>query len=126
MWRWLFILLFCGICTSCATVFTGTSQWMQIESKPSGAQIWINGKNKGTTPALVKIPRKIFKNPSIVLEKDSFMDKTLIPEKQLNRAAYLNTILVHCWLIDLASGALVQYPPFDTAILKPRKFEPGN
>lgn len=114
-----FIIFCCGMLASCASIFTGTSQYMYVNTQTPGAKVYVNGKLKGTTPGPVKVPRKIFKTPIVTVEKDSFQSVTLPLNKEFNRAAYLNTILVHCWLIDLATGALVQYTPFDSVSMQP-------
>ncbi|MEO0310766.1 MAG: hypothetical protein RIQ89_423, partial [Bacteroidota bacterium] len=43
--------------TSCATLFTGTKQTVQINSKPSGAKVQVDGIDRGTTPTAVKLKK---------------------------------------------------------------------
>jgi len=43
---------------SCATLFKGSSEDVRFESKPTGAEIWIDGVKLGTTPAVFKLESK--------------------------------------------------------------------
>lgn len=43
---------------SCATLFKGSSEDVRFESRPSGAEIWIDGVKLGTTPAVFKLESK--------------------------------------------------------------------
>ena len=60
--------------SSCATLFTGTTQSVTIDSQPQGANIIVDGKLVGTTPARVRLDRDlnaIFDDGKFIrLEKD--------------------------------------------------------
>ena len=53
------ILAFSLLLTSCATIFTGTTQRVSIDSNPQGAEIIIDGQKEGKTPAKVKMDREL-------------------------------------------------------------------
>ena len=43
--------------TSCATIFTGSKQTVQIKSFPEGAKIEVDGIERGVTPAPIKLKK---------------------------------------------------------------------
>jgi hypothetical protein len=43
---------------SCATIIHGTHQDISFSSTPSGAKVFINGMDKGSTPVVVNLERK--------------------------------------------------------------------
>jgi hypothetical protein len=48
----------CLFANGCATLFKGTSEEVRFESKPTGAEVWIDGIKFGTTPAVFKLESK--------------------------------------------------------------------
>ena len=42
----------------CATIVSGTTQGIRIESEPPGADVLLDGENKGVTPIQIKVSRK--------------------------------------------------------------------
>jgi hypothetical protein len=46
------------VATGCATLFKGTSEEVRLESKPGGAEVWIDGQKIGTTPVSLKLESK--------------------------------------------------------------------
>ena len=41
----------------CATMFSGTTQQVRVKSKPTGAQVFLNGKSVGQTPVTAVVSR---------------------------------------------------------------------
>lgn len=54
----LFPLLAALLLASCATIIHGTRQDISFSSTPSGAKVYINGMDKGSTPVIVNLERK--------------------------------------------------------------------
>lgn len=48
----------CLYLTSCATLFKGTSEEVNFNSNPNGAEVWIDGKIMGHTPVNFKLITK--------------------------------------------------------------------
>lgn len=99
--------------TGCATILSGTSQKVLIDSTPQGATIIIDGENEGITPSKVKIEKELNdlieggRDIELVLdgyEKDGYQLKAA-----LNPIAILNFVNIACWAIDAATGAIIQY-----------------
>jgi hypothetical protein len=51
----LLISLLTLLLSSCATIFNGTQQLVPFSSQPQGAEVWIDGEFKGTTPVEVNL-----------------------------------------------------------------------
>jgi hypothetical protein len=95
---------------SCATIFTGSTQKVTIDSEPQKATVRINGLEQGTTPATIKL-KKSNDPPAIVLEKEGYDDATFYPDHTFNGVAVLNLFDWLGWLIDFATGAMWKYSP---------------
>ncbi len=109
--------------TSCATLFTGTKQTVQINSRPSGAKVQVDGIDRGTTPVAVKL-KKGNDGQVVTLKADGFETKTFQPETVFNGVAVLNLTNILFWGIDAATGALWKYSPkFYEIELEPKKVE---
>jgi hypothetical protein len=109
--------------SSCATLFTGSQQTVQINSLPSGAKIQVNGVDRGTTPTAIKL-KKGNEGQVLTLKVDGYETKTFQPETAFNGVSILNLFNVLCWGIDAATGALWKYDPkFYEIELTPKKVE---
>ena len=96
--------------TSCATLFTGTTGGVNINSKPPGAKIQVNGIDRGTTPSIVKL-RRDNEGPIVTLKMDGYQNRTFQPETTFNEIAILNLFSPLHWAIDFLSGALWKFDP---------------
>ena len=109
--------------TSCATLFTGTKQTVQISSNPSGAKVQVDGIDRGTTPVALKL-KKGNDGQTVTLKSDGYETKIFQPETTFNSVAILNLLNILCWGIDAATGALWKYDPkFYEIELEPKKVE---
>jgi hypothetical protein len=98
--------------SSCATLFTGVRQKVLIESNPPGAQIYIDGRNEGVTPATLRVNKDFDmvsdngKDIRLVLEgyeENYFMDA------KINPIAILNVTNILFWGIDIITGAVMRF-----------------
>ena len=96
--------------TSCATVFTGTKQTVQINSYPQGAKIEVDGIERGITPSPVEM-KKGFKGQTLVLKKEGYENKIFQPTTTFNNVSILNLLGMLGWGIDAATGAMMKYDP---------------
>jgi hypothetical protein len=97
--------------TGCATLFTGTSDDIYINSNPSGAEIMIGGLKVGKTPATLTIKRPGFNDKEVVLKLDGYERRTFILKKSFNSVAILNLAGILGWAVDFATGAIYKYEP---------------
>ena len=101
------------ILSSCATLFTGTTQSVTIDSQPQGANIIVDGQLVGTTPARVRLDRDlnaIFDDGKFIrLEKDGYAPDGYILGADIEPFSALNMFNVFFWAVDAATGALMRY-----------------
>ena len=96
--------------TGCASIFTGTKQSVQVNSIPSGANVSVNGLNKGQTPLPVVL-NKGSSGQCITLSLPGYRENTFQPQTAFNPVAILNLWGILGWGIDAATGALWKYDP---------------
>jgi hypothetical protein len=105
------LILVLLISTSCATMFTGTKSKVLFSSVPPGAQIFVNGVEKGVTPASVRLKRSLFETTTVTLKKEGYENVSVEPETTFQALTILNLANPVGWAIDVATGAIVKYSP---------------
>lgn len=99
--------------TSCATLFTGTTQEVTIDSTPPGAEIIIDGQTLGITPITVEVDRELDAltegGKEISLHLDGYKSEGYELNAELNTIAILNLFNPLCWAIDAVTGAITKY-----------------
>jgi hypothetical protein len=109
--------------TGCATLFTGTSDDIYINSNPQGAEIFIDGLKVGKTPATVTVKRPGFSDKEVVLKLDGYERRIFILKKSFNAVAILNLGSLVGWIIDFATGSIFKYDPKSYEIdLEPKTY----
>jgi len=94
------------ICTSCATVFSGTTQSINFESSPSGATVFLDGERVGSTPLTLTLKKKKYSSLRVELEGYNTISR------QLDKEFDLITLLSIFWDLgttDLVTGAAYKY-----------------
>lgn len=109
------IVLLLGIAlstTSCASIFTGTSDKITFNSTPEGATVLHKGIEKCVTPCVVPIPRSLSKQ-TVTFKKEGFNDKEVKLTKNFNPVTLLNILFGGAIGvgIDAATGSLTKYSP---------------
>ncbi len=92
-----------------ATIFSGTSQSIAINSEPEGANVYIDGQLRGKTPLSFNM-KKSLSSHDIRVQKDGYNDVNRMLEKSYDPVAILNII----WDIsttDMLTGAAFEYAP---------------
>jgi hypothetical protein len=111
--QFLSILIVVSILSSCATILTGTTQRITIDSTPPGAKIVIDGRLMGTTPAKVRLDRDVnaFINDGkdIFLEKEGFYSDGYYLGTDIEPVCILNVFMPPGFAIDAVTGALMRY-----------------
>jgi len=115
--------------TSCATIFSGTTQRVTIDSKPQGAEIVIEGESYGKTPAQIKVDRELEalldESKEIQLRLDGYLEFGYEMEAYINPVAIINLFNLFGWAIDAATGAVTKYDNYYIFRLRPLdKLEP--
>lgn len=110
-------LLSALLLSGCATLFSGSSQDVRIESEPSEANIMVEGVKRGTTPATIDVTRPDLGDPpQIAIQKEGYEEKTLKLSKKFNAVTLLNILngLIFAPVgfgVDWSTGALWKYQP---------------
>ncbi len=92
----------------CASVMKGTDQPVTFTSKPSGAEVVIDGQSRGVTPLTLSLKKN--KHDVVMVRKDGYRTETMPLTKQYDGVALLNVF----WdfsTTDVATGAAFEYVP---------------
>lgn len=110
-YRFVALIGFSAMVTSCATIVGGTSQTVSIDSNVKGAEVVVNGATVGQTPFAGSIKRG--KSTSVTIRKAGYRPKTIIMNTEVEPIFWGN-IIVGGFLgstTDLASEAMYKYTP---------------
>jgi uncharacterized protein YceK len=107
------ILVVAAVLSSCATILTGTTQRVTIDSTPKGADIIIDGRMMGTTPAIVRLDRDfntfIDDGKDINLELPGYYSDGYYLGTDIEPMCILNVFCILGFAIDAATGAIMRY-----------------
>ena len=132
------ILGFSILFTSCATLFTGSTQRVYIDSNPKGAEIIIDGQKQGKTPANVKVDRELDAlmdgGKAIQLKLDGYKNNGYELDAELHPVAIINLFNILFWGIDAVTGAITKYDnhynfemiPIEDNVSVPKKTNSGD
>lgn len=94
--------------SSCATIFRGTDQVINITSEPSNANVLVDGSSMGKTPLSLSLRKS--KHSSVMVKKAGYNTQT----RQLNKSFDPISLLNIFWdysTTDFISGAAFEYQP---------------
>ena len=94
--------------SSCATLFTGTSDKIYFETDPSKAKVIIGGADKCNTPCTVKVKRSL-DGETVMLKKKGYETRMVELDQSFNVVSILNLTNLLGWGIDAASGSIKKY-----------------
>ncbi|MDX9740275.1 MAG: PEGA domain-containing protein [Gammaproteobacteria bacterium] len=100
-----------SIVGGCATIFTGSTQEVSLQSNPSGATVMIDGRIMGETPLTARIDKTT--NRTLIVEKEGYKTFTTRMDTRMNPLFWGN-IVIGGFLgstTDAASGAVHEYSP---------------
>ena len=107
------VLTIAAALSSCATVLTGTTQRVTIDSTPPGAKIIVDGYMMGTTPARVRLDRDMNaiidngKDISLILE--GYYSNRYYLNADIEPTTILNVFFPFGFALDAVSGAIMRY-----------------
>jgi len=106
---------------SCASILSGSRQKIDVSSTPSGAKVYVNGKDQQRiTPVTIKVPRK--KSVEYTFQKQGYEDGNVTEKGSVNPAVIGNLLLggIPGILVDLGTGAWYKYnDSYVSCVLKP-------
>ena len=94
---------------SCASLISGTSQDIYINSNPEGATIFDGGLKVGRTPATITIKKSGLGDKEITLTLEGYERRTFVLRKSFDAVAILNLAGILGWAVDFATGAIMKY-----------------
>ncbi|CAA6807000.1 MAG: Unknown protein [uncultured Campylobacterales bacterium] len=89
-----------------ATIFTGTTQVITIDSDPQGADVYIDGESKGKTPLSVTLDKNKHKN--LKISKSGYNSRVLGLDTSFN---FITLLSGYFTTTDLINGAAWEYKP---------------
>ncbi|MGB3340084.1 MAG: PEGA domain-containing protein [bacterium] len=96
------VLLMGFIFMSCATVFKGSQEYVDLRSDPIGAKVYINGSYEGTTP--VELHLESNKTYHIEFKKDGYQTKTYTLTNHLGAGWVILDVI--CGLVPVVVDAI--------------------
>ena len=88
--------------TSCASIFTGAKRSVLFESDPSGAKVFVNGFEKGTTPVQIKVKA----DDRVDFRLDNYRERVVVMDSKFNLVSILNGFSIIGWGVDALTGSL--------------------
>jgi len=104
--------------SGCATVLSGSTQSLSIDSDPSGAAVRLDGQQVGETPWNGVVKKK--RNLRVNLEKPGYTNEQVTISGSFNPIAVLSILLWDLGTTDFITGAMWEYSP-DSFYFKMRK-----
>ena len=96
------VLLVFIFTTSCASIFTGSKRNVLFETEPSGAKVYVNGFEKGTTPVQIKVKA----DDNVEFRLDNYKERVVIMDSKFNLVSILNGFSIIGWGVDALTGSL--------------------
>jgi hypothetical protein len=88
--------------TSCASIFTGSKRTVLFETNPSGAKIYVNGFEKGVSPAQIKVAA----DDKVDFRLDGYTERVVVMDSKFNLVSILNGFSIIGWGVDALTGSL--------------------
>ncbi len=105
------ILALALLSTHCATIVSGKTQTITIDSNVKDAEILVNGASVGKTPYTGPVIRS--KSSTVTLKKDGYASKTITMNTEIEPMFWGNIIIggVLGSTTDNSTGAMYKYAP---------------
>ena len=87
---------------NCATIFKGSQEYVDFQSDPAGAKVYVNGSYKGTTP--VELHLESNKTYHIEFKKEGYATKTYTLTNHLGAGWVILDVL--CGLVPVVVDAI--------------------
>lgn len=123
------VLLAASLLGGCATVVSGTTQTIGINTDPEGADCQFTRKSVlvgrvNPTPGTIQVG-KDYENVAVLCRKDDFDDTAGVIGSEFQAMTLGNILLggIIGVVVDAASGAMMKYPEAVTFTLVPKQFD---
>ena len=102
MKKFTILVLITILFTSCTSILTGSKRTVLFETNPSGAKVYVNGFEKGVTPAQIKVRA----DDRIDFRLENYKERVVVMDSKFNLFSILNGISIIGWGIDELTGSL--------------------
>lgn len=111
LWKFTALSTAMVMLSGCASIISGTKQEVSVNSVPSGANVKINGMNRGQTPIVLDLKR--MKSHTVRIEMDGYQPYDLALSKGVNGWVLGNVIFggLIGLVIDAVDGAIYTIKP---------------
>ena len=116
------ILSLLSLQSGCATIVGGGgSQKVELQSEPSGAEVFVDGVNQGKTPVSLTLERR--DTHQLKFKKAGYAEEILMTKKKMNGWIWGNLVLggIIGILIDMSSGASNKIDPSNYYVVMTKK-----
>lgn len=88
--------------SSCASILTGSKRNVLFESNPSGAKVYVNGFEKGVTPAQIKVRA----DDRVDFKLEDYNERVVVMDSKFNLVSIINGFSIIGWGVDALTGSL--------------------
>lgn len=91
--------------SACGALFNGGPEDVAVSTNPAGAEIWIDGTNRGITPATLQLAKN--KDHTITLRRAGYQEQTVTISRRLSSTYLILDILggLVPVIVDAATGS---------------------
>jgi hypothetical protein len=97
--------------SGCASLFGDNNRQITVKSQPSGANIYVDGINYGTTPSVISLPTYVWNGQPIIVKKSGFQDTGVLINSKFQNVGLLNILFFPGFLVDAATGNTMKIDP---------------
>ncbi|MBT4178685.1 MAG: PEGA domain-containing protein [Candidatus Marinimicrobia bacterium] len=103
------LMVLASVAFGSATIISGSTQAIAINSDPSGAKVYVDGQLRGVTPMSVMMD-KTLSSHAIRVVKQGYADINVPMTKELDPVSILSIIWDAC-TTDVLTGNVMEYAP---------------
>lgn len=91
--------------SACGALFNGGPQNVMVSSNPAGAEVWVDGTNRGITPATLQLSKD--QNHTVTLRRSGYQEQTVTINRRLSSTYLILDILggLIPVIVDAATGS---------------------
>lgn len=91
--------------SACGALFNGGPQNVMVSSNPAGAEVWVDGTNRGITPATLQLSKD--QNHTVTLRRAGYQEQTVTINRRLSSTYLILDILggLVPVIVDAATGS---------------------
>lgn len=98
--------------SGCATMFGDNNRQINVNSQPTGAQVFYNGNPYGVTPTTIRMPNYIYGANTITIRKDGYYDQSTNISGEFQAVGWWNLLNFPIgFAVDAADGNMLKIDP---------------